>query len=399
MSIKKNITLALAAAVTAASILSLTACGDPCENGHIDEDVDYYCDECGEAMPCDHEDKDGNCLCDLCGAEVPCEQHVDENRDFLCDKCGAFYEAPVVYANMSITVKSEDGAAVSGVTVCVTNSDGETVLNKATGTSGKVSANLPTGEYYVSFELDTDGYVYIPNGFINLTKNGGNFEYVTIDNTPDGSAAKPFFIGENVATYTIAAGATYTFTIKGGERALVIENASIVLNYNGQDYLPEDGKLEMRISGSIDANDPPKAFTVTNTANVETEVTFNFTYDPGTRENPIEVSLNTEYTTSVITNETILYYVWVADASGTLNITSISAGGELKLTNITRSQVSDYTDGSAGATVSIDNVQVNDVILVEISVKSMVAPEDPDSPTEDELAASGSVTFKLTLGE
>lgn len=373
MSIKKI----LASLFALSLIFSLASCGDTCADGHIDEDVDFFCDECGEPMPCDH---------------------ADENGDFLCDKCGEFYEAPIVYADFTVTVKSESGAAVSGVKAIITDDDGVEVLNDTTGADGKVGGNLPTGRYYVSFEIDSDGYVYVPNGFIEIKKENNDFTYVTVDNTPDGSAEKPFFISEDTATYTIPANTTFTFTIKGTERTLVIENAAVKLNYKGVDYAPEAGKIEVRVSGAIDANSPPTPFTVTNTTSSETEVTLSFVSDPGTRENPYAVELGEVYTTEVITNEDIVYYAWTATAQGTLTISSETAGNVLKLTNLTKSKVSDYTNGTAGASVTLTDISAGDKILIEVSIKSVVAPEDPDNPTEDELIASGAVSFTVTLG-
>lgn len=369
MSIKKILVFTVAFAM----LLSLVSC-DKCKDGHIDEDVDFICDECGEPMPCYHADEDG---------------------DFLCDKCGEFYEAPVVYADFTVTVKSEDGAPVSGVKAIVTDSEGAEVLSATTGSDGKVSGNAPTGEYYISFEIESDGYVYVPNGFIDIKKDGNDFVYVTVDNTPDGSAEKPFFISEDTATYTIPAGATFTFTIKGTERTLVIENANVTLNYNGATVTPDDGKIEVRVSGSTDPNSPPTAFTLTNTASADNEVTLSFVSDPGTRENPIEIALGTEYTTPVITNESIIYYTLNAAAAGSITISSATEGNVLKLTNLTKSQVTDYTDGTAGASVTVSGVDAGDVILVEVSIKSTVIPEDPNAPTEDELVAEGAITFTV----
>ncbi|MBQ7386958.1 MAG: hypothetical protein IJW03_02205 [Clostridia bacterium] len=345
---KKIFLFIAVSALTLALALSLVSC-DKCKDGHVDSDKDFICDECGGDMPCDH---------------------IDDDGDFLCDKCGEFYEAPIVYADFKITVYNDDTSAFEGVRVLINDAEGTEVLNTLTDKNGEVKGNLATGKYFISFELDSDGYVYVPGGYIEIKKENNSFTYTAIDNTPDGTPEKPFFISDDEVVYTIPAGATYTFTLKGETRTMIIENSSVSVSYGGTEYTPVDNKIEVSVSGPTDPSDPPTAFTVTNTADSDNEVTLRFVSPLGSRNNPFSVTNGMPYTTEIITYEDIIYYVFTATDNGTVHVSSETEENYIKIMNTTTSRVSEYTDGTVGSTVSLRDVNEGDRILIEVSTDS-----------------------------
>ncbi len=346
MSIKRFFSSLSLLALCFALMLTLASC-DKCKSGHVDSDKDFICDVCGSDMPCDHMDADG---------------------DFLCDKCGEFYEAPTVTSDFKITVYTEDGGTLSSVKVSIFD-DGKKVFDSVTGEDGTVSGNLAVGEYFVSFELTEESNIYIPASDFNITANGSNiFSYNAVDNTPDGSAEKPFFISEDEHTYTIPAGATYNFTLKGEKRTMVIENSNISVNFSGIDYTPDSGKVEISVYGPDDPSDPPTAFTVTNTSNTENEVTLRFVWKVGSRNNPITAELGTSYTTDIITSENTVYYILTATEDCTLELTSSTANGYISMMNLNTSAASNSTNGTAGSSITLSGVKLGDKVLIQVSV-------------------------------
>ncbi len=361
MPIKKILSFIAVGALGTALLLSLVSC-DKCQDGHTDADKDFICDVCGNDMPCEHEDKNG---------------------DALCDKCGEFYEAPIVYADFKITVHSDDGSKFSGVEVSIFDSDGNKVLGGTTDACGEIVGNLALGEYFVSFEHDAGDGIYIPGGYLELSESGTNsFSYTAIDNTADGSADKPFFISEDEMTYTFPAGATYNFIIKGESRTMLIENANVSVIYSGSEYTPTGGKLELLVSGPSDPSDPPTAFTVTNTYSEENEVTLRFIWKLGSQSNPISVSANEAYTTESITYDDTVYYIFTATVGGNMTLTSATEENHISMMNITTSRASDYTNGKAGSSITLEGVNAGDKILIQVSSYSTDGAE---------------ISFKLTV--
>lgn len=370
MSIKKLLSLITAGALTVTLALAITSCKkDPCEkNGHVDSDKDFRCDECSIDMPCDHVDTDEDYACDLCG-ELVGEPPVAE----------------VKVSDFTINVKDESGAPVSGVIVMIFDGDGKMVVNSKTSASGSYKGSLEVGSYYASFEIENvEGYIYIPATTITVKESGNVFNYVTIDNTPDGTVEHPFFLGEDVNDFTIPASTVYYFNIKGELRTMSIESDAVKVVYGGETYLPEEGKVSLKVSGPDDPNDPPTLFTVENTSASDIDITINFLADPGTRSNPYTAAKGESISSVPVFAERTVYYKWVADADCTVTVTSSTVGNRITLTNLTTYYVSDTTNGAAGDSVSIMNVLAGQEILIAISVTA-------DAPT--------SVEFTLTTGE
>ena len=327
MALKRFLILAL----TLTLVLALAACGgeekDDCSNGHVDADENGICDRCTE-------------LLDLPDPET--------DPDF------------------SVNIKDESGAPVANATVTVSDNNGAVVAGGKTDANGNFKGTVAAGPYFISFDIDLDGYIYVPGDYINIESGSDNaFSYTTIDNTPDGSAAKPFFLGLDESTHTIPAGATYTFTIKGEKRTLVIENANVTVVYAGTSYTTTGEKLEISVSGPSDANDPPTAFTVTNNSSEDQQVNLKFVSLLGSRQNPIAIEAG-EHTVPMTAGASIYYY-FIATTNSSVTLTAGTEGNYFKIENFANSLVSNYTDGTVGSSITLENVSAGDKIVIEIS--------------------------------
>ena len=356
MSLKKILSLIAAGALTVTLAFAITSCKkDPCEkNGHIDANKDFRCDECSIDMPCDHVDADEDYACDLCG-ELVGEPPVEE----------------VKVSDFTINIKDEDGAPVAGVVVMIFDGDGKMVVNSKTSADGSYKGSLEVGSYYTSFDIESiEGYIYIPATTITVKESGNVFNYVTIDNTPDGTAERPFFLGEDSNPVIIPASTTYYFTIKGEIRTMSIAGAALKVVYGGETYLPEDGTVSLKVSGPEDPNDPPTLFTVENTSSDDIETSITFLADPGTRSNPYEIVKGESTETAPLYSESVVYYKWVADADCTVTVVSSTEGNRITLTNLETLSTSDTSSGAVGGSVTLANVHAGQEILVTVSVNT-----------------------------
>ena len=107
--------------------------------------------------------------------------------------------------------------------------------------------------------------------------------------------------------------------------------------------------------------------------------------DPGSMSNPIPVEVLGEVITAKVPQENMVYYKWVATASGTLTVRSTDTINNISLNNLTTSQVSSFTEGKESETLAVSE---GDEITIVVSVlkKKKNAEYNP-------------VSFSLTLAE
>lgn len=331
----------------------------------------------GEETPCTtHVDDDGDLICDSCQADLTPHQHVDVNNDLVCDSCREALEEEKIA--VSIFIKGEDNAGVSGVTVTLTDSNDEkTTLT--TDTYGLASASLVAGNYYVEIE-NLPQYWYIDGNYVTIavSKTQSAFEFVAIDNSPDGSVEKPFpaedaETGES-ASVTFPAKQTYTFITKSVvKRYLVINNANAYATYNGTDYYPEDGVIRVPVSATN--SNTVTQIHITNTLDSENTISLTFEAMEGTVENPINITYSYIHKSTIVKGEQV-YYKATATQTGYIVVNCETEFNNVSISNLTTYDVSEATRGGKATYIY---ARTGD----EISVCVELMPEaEDDTPIE-----------------
>ena len=157
----------------------------PCD-GHVDRDLNCYCDKCWGELNTNHKNTDGDCLCDSC--ERPCHTPSTDDAS-VCSVCGeTFYvypplegrrsaEAVGVFAGTSLLKFTEEGIHY----IIFTPTEGG--IYKFSTSSAGVSAigyyGAPHFVQAVSSVEVVDGafYITIPNSAIG-TDEGGTSQFV-----------------------------------------------------------------------------------------------------------------------------------------------------------------------------------------------------------------------------
>lgn len=375
MKLKKIITLLLALSLILSVLMLACSCNK-------DNDTDNNGNSNVPPTCTSHKDENGNKKCDICDQSFSpnCASCVDTNNNGKCDVCGKDYVIPATSVSCTVTILDEDGAPVSGAVITLGNDDG-TIQFGTTGNDGKAKKEIDFGEYIIYIE-ELPEYWYISTNYskITVSETSKDFSYVAIDNSPDGSLEKPFFLGSESDTRTFGAGVTYNYSCVPSTRYIVIENASAKLVYNDTEYLPDNGVIKV-LMYSEEATHTRTILTVTNTSDAENSITVSFEELPGSLMNPYVAELDTE-TVVTVPKESSIHYVWTATATGTLKITSPETYNLLTLYN-ENTYVMEATGGRNY--IEID-VNAGDVIKITVS----------SSNTADE---SSDVTFTLSLTE
>ena len=307
-----------------------------------------------------HTDANEDGKCDTCGAAVEldvCDDHIDTDGDNLCEICGAVCVDPI---EVSIVLKDEKGGAMAGISLTLLL-DGENALDATTDASGYVKAELLPGTYTVWFEGLKEGW-YVEGNMseVEFSAEAPSHEFTAIDNNPDGSEEKPYYVGDDTVTLTVGAGATYHCFARGtSTRYLVVEGATAKVVYEGEEYLAENGVIRVLVKGAEDTNST-MPFTVTNTGTGECAISVRFESLPGTQSNPYRAEADKTLTAEVPA-EGAIYYTYTATGSGYLVLTSTTPDNNIMMYNTTTYVVTSYTDGgaclylpvNAGDTVSI----------------------------------------------
>ncbi len=402
--IKKILSISLIL-LLAFSVMLFTACdGD----GATDDNGD---NSGGSIPPCTiHTDRDANNVCDICQAELECE-HYDGNEDGICDDCGEVCGTPVVKVDVAFSVKDEDGIGVKDITVSVIL-DGDTVFSGVTNADGKVTANLKEGTYTVSFDGLPENW-YCPSENATFTVGAElekNYDFTLIDNTPDGSAEKPYYLGEET-TLDFPAGATFNVFTRGSTRYMIIEGADVKVTYNDTEYLPDgDGILKVLVHAPEDTNSQT-AFTITNTSTEAISVTVTFEGLPGSSDNPYPAELDTLISQDIFDEEAVIYR-YVAEHSGVLVLTSQAANNNIMLYNLTSLAATSFTDGGGTLYIKVtegDEVNItvtaknnaNTTTTVDFTLKLYTGTDTDPIPVEEKAAlatigANSSLSFIWT---
>ena len=324
-----------------------------------------------------------------------CKSHVDADDDYKCDSCGVNFddgdEAPApTGVQVTFTVKLDNGSSVSGVKF--TLSRGEKSYTLTSGADGNVTQLLDLGAYSIEYDYESLPTYCSPDTFGFKVEEGTTEVTLTIvDNQPDGSANKPFFISENETEITLAPGQEIYYNYRGStEKYVFVYNSGAVINYNNESFAAVDGIASTLLKPEAIAG-KVTSFSIKNNTDAEFTATMELIAPLGAMENPIVLSDKSG--SASVTPEQIVHYRWTADKAGVLVLTSSTARNSISLTKILENDISiiTQTDGSSAAYIS---VAVGDVINLAVSVLQPSSEElkvDPSlatTPTTVEFAFS-----------
>ena len=283
-----------------------------------------------------------------------CDPHVDENGDSICDNCDEYFTVQV-----NFTVKLENGQPFSASNLVLER--GGKTITVSLDANGKGTADLPIGLYYVSFEG-----AYVADAY-GIKVDGKNTEYTltVLDNTPDGTANKPFFVSEVENQVTLAPGQTIFYTCHASSAKFVrVYNEYVAIGYNGETYLHNDGCVEVALK-VVDGGE--NVFSITNLSHSELNVVFYLESPLGASDNPIILSENT--ISATVTVEGITYYSWTAYKNGVLTVENLAEGIEISFTKIIEGDVPVKSEIDENGNVYMD-VLAGEIIKIEVSVAS-----------------------------
>lgn len=294
-------------------------------------------------------------------------------------------DAPATKVNVTLTIKDQEGTPMAEAVITILPADetGESATLTADD-QGTVTVSLPEGEYTVRYDVLPE-YVLGIDSPLTVTAAMEPVVLEVTDNTPNGSADRPFVIGEDNLTIRVPAGVTYHFTLFGGyNRTLIVNDAGAEVTFKEETYSPDEtGMISVRI-----VTDSPRDHAyvaLTNKSGDTREITLNLVSDPGAMDNPILIESLGEAITAKVPQDGMVYYKWTAATAGTLTVSSADSINNISINNLTTSQVSDFSSG--GESVSLP-VSAGDEISIIVSVIG-----------GDKQAEYQNVTFAVTLTE
>ena len=297
-----------------------------------------------------------------CVEEEPC-QHIDANDDFLCDNCSEDFDDGLATTPVTIYIKLDNGTALAGVKL--TLSRGGNTYSYTSGSDGSVKVDLIAGLYSVDYDYDTLPEYCTPDAFgVKIEQGKDSITLTVTDNTPDGSAEKPYFVSETETEITLKAGEEIHYVIRvSGERHVKVHNSQAVIGYNGEIYEAVDGVASLVIMP--EQTDVVSAvFSVKNSSSESITTILEVNAPLGAYENPIKLSENG---TAVTVNcDSIVYYSWVATADGILTLTANSDRNNIYVRRVLEGDVPVDKYSGGELTVSMD-VLAGDVITIGVS--------------------------------
>ncbi len=304
-------------------------------------------------------------------SSTACAAHTDVNNDGLCDNCGIQVGFQVNSTSsagnvqVSFSVFNDFQVPMTGAKITATDRYTDEVFTATVGEDGTVTMDLPESDYSVGLEDLPENHVA---GFktVSVVPDMEVITFTVIDNTPDGSQSRPYFIGADAVAKDFGADASLYFTMRfGWGRALIIDNANVEVTIKGEKFEPDaNGRVEIRIDDAVE-NEHVLVY-VTNKGDAQ-NLNLQPLSDPGTLENPLELELGKDMTAQVKEGHT-LTYSWTATADGTVTVGSDNANGSLQITNKENSRATGFTNTEdRGSSVSME-VKAGDEISVEVTV-------------------------------
>lgn len=354
MNSKKIITVICTAVFSISSLLLFTSCGEePNEEcvTHIDENNDGVCDTCAAKL------------------ETNCTQHTDTDKNGKCDKCDEKVEsAPdneITEINVEISVKDQDGNLIDGIEVVFYQDEEE--ITRVTANNGVATVAISPGEYMIGYDSVIEGYLAIPET-VEILPHSATLDLIIENNIPNGTVERPFVIVEDNHEVTVNAGQTLNFRIPfASGRTMTIIGESLQVTYNGEEYISEDGNIEIQLV-ETDSR-APALFSITNKSNSDESAEISLISKAGGSDNPISIdTLDDEVDAELASDETV-YYIWTAENDGVFFTIDVGEGnGYFRLTNLD-SLGTQQTATVENAKYTYISVNSGERILISVSVK------------------------------
>lgn len=336
--------------------------------------------------------------------------HKDANDDGKCDACSADFEdgdeeEELVKKTFTFTVKEVGGTTLKNVDLKLTA--GQYTVNITSDANGKATAELYPAKYSVEFirpedETDSRFNYQLETTLLTLSADNLSADILMVDNTPNGTAEKPFFIFEKAAI-SLAPGQEIFYHCRGSlESWLEIAGDDLVISYNGKTITSENGLLKLNFER--EEGKPVEAtydsFSVKNNGTANYEGFIEFKYLPGTSGNPYPVTGNSFSASSSGNN---VYYKYVATTSGVL----VATAENISVTLVNDSVVSgDTTEAGAAYVYAAAGDEISILVnggsgTVNLTTYSGTA-ENPVPVLGNQLSISvpegGSVSFAVEGG-
>lgn len=267
------------------------------------------------------------------------------------------------------TSDSEQAPTSDGCSFTVVTDQGQTVANASfslvsdsntytltTDENGVAIADIPAGTYSIDYVFETLPENHMPNVWTVEVTDSASISLLLNDNTPNGSAEKPFWLVDDVTALSLEAGAEIYYQCRNNNVTLAIENENVSVLYNDVTYTPENGVVSFTIAHDIGAN---ALFSVKNNGSDVIETTIKTVYPLGTMMNPILLTDASGEVVADVPQGAQVYYQWTATADGTLTVVAyhpknnISLQNGLSMSDATLGEESTSIDCKAGDTVII----------------------------------------------
>lgn len=281
----------------------------------------------------------------------------------------------------TVTVKDMYGDPVPGLDVQMCVPEGNCVLGPTTDATGTSKVTVPAVDsYYVTFPNSaafSKQYLFDEKYYF---EEGAQTIEITLypNNTPDGTAERPF----------VFAGEPYTVTLPAGSSTYFVGFGIYNCDFTATGFV--GGKLTCgsltvtaEANGALTATMPmpdpnaagntPVQFVLENTGSTAATVTFHIQSKPGTAGNPIALTDLTPPLTVEVKKGAAIYYTYTASAAGTLTASCTDTRSNITLNNLTTSQYGDTSDGAASTTM---NVNVGDTVQIIIGTVAAAGQSD-----------------------
>lgn len=295
-------------------------------------------------------------------------------------------EAAPANATLTATLLDQEGVVYGDVSVTFMGEDeyGDPVVPVATATSdsqGKLTVSLPLGTYAVEYGTLPDGCLATT---VTVTVEGdGEITLDVLNNTPNGTAERPFVISGETLDTAVPAGGTCHYRLLGaGGRTLTVNDPNAEVTYGGNTYTADENGQVKVLFVTEHANEMT-TFSITNKGSDDMALTLSVVSPLGSLQNPIPVALG-EAVTASVPKEGIVYYVLTAETDGTLTVASADVINNIAINNHTTSNVSAFSEG--GESVSLGGIKAGDRLVLAVSTLG-----------GDTNAEFQSVTFTVTL--
>ncbi len=299
-------------------------------------------------------------------------EHIDADDDYLCDRCGEHFddgdnEVQTSSATVKFTVKVKGGAAVSGVKLKIFNSAGAYTLT--TAADGTASLTLDVGKYEIEYDTDTMPEYHLASTYeVTVSETTTALTLELTDNTPDGSADKPFFLPEKINSVSVPANTEYYYSFHGTSDAhLEVRGESAVVTLDGDRHTPVGGVTTVYFGDTIGTS---VVFSIKNTAAQQSAFEVALVSPLGSRDNPIEITDSSKVVT--IEERGSVHYKWTAPESGILLLRSSNPANNIGLTNLATNATSANTAGALGAYLTVN---AGESVLIAVSATTDEAEE------------------------